>query len=169
MPIVVVEQEKTVAALAARLVKTRTSEAAKDRVVRAIREANPGIDPDRLRPGMIVVVPRLAEMRDDDGADGPLDALLDQVGKELDALITAANDACDADTAERATTADVIDADAVRAAARNDPLLQYYLERLRATLDEDAQTAPEITASLITGTEQWYTDLDDLSTLWWTR
>ncbi|MFG2972175.1 hypothetical protein ACGFYY_04085 [Streptomyces sp. NPDC048331] len=172
MPIIVVDQEKTVAALAARLVKTRTSKAAKEKAAQAIREANPGLDLDRLRPGMIVIVPRSPEARDDDPDDEPdvvneaLSPLFDAIRTELDALIRTANSALEADTAEREATAEILDADAVQAAAQNDLLLQYNLERVRQTLADDEQSAVEITESLINGTEQWYTDLDDLSTLW---
>ncbi|KOU33409.1 hypothetical protein ACFVZ8_04210 [Streptomyces sp. NPDC059558] len=168
MPIIVVDQEKTVAALAARLVKTRTSKAAKEKAAQAIREANPGLDLDRLRPGMIVFVPRPPEAREDvpDVVTEALAPLFDQIRTELDALIRTANSALEADTAEREATAEILDAEAVQAAAQNDPLLQYNLERVRQTLADDGQSAVESTESLINGTEQWYTDLDDLSTLW---
>ncbi|MGZ9929438.1 hypothetical protein ACXNSR_06040 [Streptomyces sp. NC-S4] len=168
MPIIVVDQEKTVTALAARLVKTRTSKAAKEQAAQAIRDANPGLDLDRLRPGMIVRVPPLPEARDDvpDVVNEALSPLFDQIRTELDALIRTANSALEADTAERGATAEILDAEAVQAAAQNDPLLQYNLERVRQTLTDDGQTADENTASLINGTEQWFTDLDDLSTLW---
>ncbi|WP_370417727.1 hypothetical protein AB8O64_03080 [Streptomyces sp. QH1-20] len=168
MPIVVVEQEKTVAALAARLVEATASEAAKEGAAQAIREANPGLDLDRLRPGMIVVVPRLAEARDDvpDVVDGTLDGYFEQIHRELVTFIQTAQSALEADKAERAAAAEVLDAEEVQAAAQYDPVLRNNLEQARRTLAADGQIAVEITESLINGTEQWFTDLDDLSTLW---
>ncbi|MFD7234043.1 hypothetical protein ACFWAT_01925 [Streptomyces syringium] len=168
MPIVVVEQEQTVAALAARLVEATASEAAKERAAQAIREANPGLDLDRLRPGMMVVVPRLAEARDDvpDVVDGTLDAYFEQIHRELVTFIQTAQGALEADKAERAAAAEVLDAEEVQAAAHYDPVLRNNLEQVRRTLADDGRIAVEITESLITGTEQWFTDLDDLSTLW---
>ncbi|MFG2328080.1 hypothetical protein ACGFMM_00495 [Streptomyces sp. NPDC048604] len=171
MPIVVVEQEKTVAALAARLVKARTSKAAKERAAQAIREANPGLDLEHLRPGMVVVVPRLAETRDDipDVVKEALENLFEQIGTELTELINAARNAQEADDSEREETKEVLDAEKVQAAAQNDTKLQYNLDSVRTTLESDGTTNHEITDSLINGTEQWFTDLDDLSTLWWDR
>ncbi|MFI1258882.1 LysM peptidoglycan-binding domain-containing protein [Streptomyces netropsis] len=168
MPIVVVEQENTVAALAARLVKAGTSKAVKERAAQAIREANPGLDLDHLRPGMVVVVPPLVEARDEapDVVDVALAAFFEQISRELDALIQTARSALEADKAERQATAEVLAAEEVQAAARNDPMLRNNLEQVRQTLAGDGQIAVEITESLITGTEQWFTDLDDLSTLW---
>ncbi|WP_338930443.1 LysM peptidoglycan-binding domain-containing protein [Streptomyces netropsis] len=168
MPIVVVEQENTVAALAARLVKAGTSKAAQERAAQAIREANPGLDLDHLRPGMVVVVPPLVEARDEvpDVVEGALAAFFEQISRELDALIQTARSALEADKAERQATAEVLAAEKVQAAAQNDPMLRNNLEQVRQTLADDGQIAVEITESLITGTEQWFTDLDDLSTLW---
>ncbi|MET9646996.1 hypothetical protein ACFZB6_25085 [Streptomyces syringium] len=168
MPIVVVEQEKTVAALAARLVESTAPEAAKERAAQAIREANPGLDLDHLRPGMIVVVPSLAEARDDvpDVVDGTLDGYFEQIHRELVTFIQTAQSALEADKAERAAAAEVLDAEEVQAAAQYDPVLRNNLEQARRTLADDGQIAVELTESLINGTEQWFTDLDDLSTLW---
>lgn len=168
MPIVVVEQEQTVAALAARLLKAGTSEAATERAAEAIREANPGLDLDHLRPGMVVVVPLLAEARDDvpDVVAGALSDFFERISRELDAIIETARSALEADRAEREAVTGVLDAEEVRAAARNDPMLRGNLEQVRQTLADDGRIAVEITESLITGTEQWYTDLDDLSTQW---
>ncbi|MBP2401182.1 hypothetical protein [Streptomyces syringium] len=168
MPIVVVEQEKTVAALAARLVEAGTSEAATERAAQAIREANPGLDLDHLRPGMVVVVPPSAEARYDvpDVVGGALDAYFEQIHRELITFIQTAQSALEADTTERAATAEVLDAEAVQAAAQYDPVLRNNLEQTRRTLADDGRIAVEITESLITGTEQWLTDLDDLSTMW---
>jgi hypothetical protein len=171
MPIVVVEQEKTVAALAARLVKARTSKAAKEKAAQAIREANPGLDLDRLHPGMIVVVPRLSEAREDipDVVQEALETLFEQIRSEIGVLIETAGSALASDRDEREATREVLDAELVQSAAQNDTKLRDNVDRVRQTLDDDEETNREITESLINGTEQWYTDLDDLSTLWWDR
>ncbi|MER7953717.1 hypothetical protein [Streptomyces sp. NPDC096030] len=168
MPIVVVEQEKTVAALVSRLVKARTPKAAKEQAAQAIREANPGLDLDRLRPGMIVVVPRLDEARDHDPdlVDAALYGLIEQVRRELDALVLAAQSAETDAKAELAAMREVIGDEAVQTAAQQDDTLQGYVDGLPAALDQEEQTVSEVTASLINGIEQWYTDLDDLSPTW---
>ncbi|MFF7441753.1 hypothetical protein [Streptomyces sp. NPDC008122] len=168
MPIVVVEQEKTLAALTTRLLKARTAKAAKEKAAQAIREANPGLDLDHLRPGMIVVVPRLAEARDedDDLVDQSLDLFLAEVRAEVDALLDATNDSLTSEKEELETTAKVLDAMEVQQAAQNDPVLQNNLESLRSSIEGDQEAATENTDTLLNGIEQWYTDLDDLSTLW---
>ncbi|MFE5631360.1 hypothetical protein [Streptomyces sp. NPDC056543] len=170
MPIVVVEQEKTVAALVSRLVKARTPKAGKEQAAQAIREANPGLDLDRLRPGMIVVVPRLDEARDPDPdpdlVDAALYGLIEQVRRELDALVLAAQSAETDAKAELAAMREVIGDEAVQTAAQQDDTLQGYVDGLPAALDQEEQTVSEVTASLINGIEQWYTDLDDLSPQW---
>jgi hypothetical protein len=168
MPIVVVKQEKTLAALTARLLKARTSKAAKERAAHAIREANPGLDLDRLRPGTVVVVPRLAEARDDssDLVVAALGPFFDHIRTELESLTDTARSALEADQDEREATASVLEADEVRAAAQNDPVLAETLERLRSTLADDGDIAVDNTDNLLNGIEQWFSDLDDLSTLW---
>ncbi|MFD8011460.1 hypothetical protein [Streptomyces sp. NPDC058955] len=167
MPIVVVEQEKTLAALVTRLLKTRTAKAVKEKAAQAIRAANPGLDLDRPRPGMIVVVPRLDEASDDtDWVDESLDLFLSQVSGELDTLVEAAHSALMAEKAELDTTARVLDVTEVQDAAQNDPLLQEILVQLRSSIDADAEAAVEKTDILTNGIEQWFTDIDDLSTLW---
>ncbi|MBB4986726.1 MULTISPECIES: hypothetical protein [Streptomyces] len=168
MPIVVVEQEKTLAALTTRLLKARTAKAAKEKAAQAIREANPGLDLDHLRPGMIVVVPRLAEAsdEDDDLVDQSLDLFLAEVRAEVDTLLDAANDSLASEKEELETTAKVLDVMEVQQAAQNDPVLQNNLESLRSSIEGDQEAAAENTDTLLNGIEQWYTDLDDLSTLW---
>ncbi|MEU1229633.1 hypothetical protein [Streptomyces sp. NPDC005828] len=168
MPIVVVEQEKTLAALTTRLLKARTAKAAKEKAAQAIREANPGLDLDHLRPGMIVVVPRLAEARDedDDLVDQSLDLFLAEVRAEVDTLLDAANSSLTSEKEELETTAKVLDVMEVQQAAQNDPVLQSNLESLRSSIEGDQEAATENTDTLLNGIEQWYTDLDDLSTLW---
>ncbi|MFC8272047.1 hypothetical protein ACFUJR_05765 [Streptomyces sp. NPDC057271] len=169
MPIVVVEQEKTLAALTTRLLKTRTSKAVKEKAAQVIREANPGLDLDHLRPGMVVVVPRLAELRggdDDDLVDEGLDLFLAQIREEVDALLVAADAALKDEKAELETMAKVLDVMEVQQAAQNDPLLQENLQLLRSSIDADTTAAGDNTDILLNGIEQWYTDLDDLSTLW---
>ncbi|MER7539687.1 hypothetical protein ABTX77_33645 [Streptomyces sp. NPDC097704] len=168
MPIVVVEQEKTLAALTTRLLKARTAKAAKEKAAQAIREANPGLDLDHLRPGMIVVVPRLAEARDedDDLVDQSLDLFLAEVRAEVDTLLDATNDSLTSEKEELETTAKVLDVMEVQQAAQDDPVLQNNLESLRSSIEGDQEAATENTDTLLNGIEQWYTDLDDLSTLW---
>lgn len=168
MPIVVVDQEKTVLALATRLLRARTPRAARERAVRAIREANPGLDLDRLRPGTILVVPRLKEARGD-ADDVVADALAgyaDRIRESLDTLAEAARGALGHDQAERDQTAEVFEAEEVRRAAGTDEMLRATLERLRVSLEDDRDSASRRTDTLLAGIERWSTDLDDLGTLW---
>ncbi|GGS90723.1 hypothetical protein GCM10010222_35420 [Streptomyces tanashiensis] len=169
MPIVVVAQEKTLAALTTRLLKTRTPKAVKEKAAQAIREANPGLDLVHLRPGMVVVVPRLADLRGgdhDDLVDESLDLFLAQVRGEVDALLEVADAALKDEKAELEQMAKVLDVMEVQQAAQNDPLLQENLQLLRSSIDDDVTAAGDNTDILLNGIEQWYTDIDDLSTLW---
>ncbi|MFF7778359.1 hypothetical protein ACFZCG_28580 [Streptomyces tanashiensis] len=170
MPIVVVEQEKTLTALTTRLLKARTAKAVKEKAEQAIRAANPALDLDHLRPGMIVVVPRFPEGREDEDDDQYvgefLNVFLSRLGREVDGLVEAAKSALEVAKAELETTAKVLDVDEVQDAAQNDSTLQGNLDSLRSFLEGDAEIAEENTAILLNGAEQWYTDLDDLSTVW---
>lgn len=165
MPIVIVDQETDAAGLAARLLKARTSKAAAERAVRAIRDSNPGLDPDRLLPGTMVVVPHLKGLRVATG-----DVLAPAVGEFLyrvrEALVTletAADAALESDRAEREETAEVFDSEEVRAAAQEDEVLRNTLELLRQTLAADGTDAEERTADLHSAVEGWNTELDVLS------
>ncbi|MFE7836528.1 hypothetical protein ACFU53_10865 [Streptomyces sp. NPDC057474] len=167
MPIIVVDKDKTVAALAARLLKARTSEAATERAVRAIRAANPGLDLDHLRRGTVVVVPRLEEIRTDVG-DVIEDALADVVDGLRDSLDRLAEDAVtalNADRAERELTEGVFHAEAVQNAAEHDTVLRDTLESLRSSLSDDEENAARYTEMLLQGIDQWRSDLDDLGKL----
>lgn len=167
MPIVIVEQEQNVTALAARLLKARTSKAATERAVRAIREANPGLDLDRLRPGAVVVVPPLKEARTSAGdlVEPAVAEIVDQLKEALNTLADGARTALEADRAEREDTAKVFDSDEVNRAAEGDSVLRNALDVLSGTLNEDEDSAVRNTEILLNGIERWAQDLDDLSGL----
>ncbi|MET9724096.1 hypothetical protein [Streptomyces zaomyceticus] len=167
MPIIVVDKDKTVAALVARLLKARTSKAATARAVRAIRKANPGLDLDRLRRGTVVVVPRLAEIRTDVGdvIEDALADVLDRITHSLDQLAEDAGTALEADRAERERTEGVFHAEAVQNAAEYDTVLRDTLETLRVSLSDDEEGATRCTDMLMQGIEQWRDELDDLGKL----
>lgn len=167
MPIVVVEQEKDLSALTSRLLRARTSKAATERAERAIREANPGVDLDRLRPGTVLVVPPLKEALVDTGDRlGPaVDALVDQLTTELTALETATEVALAEEAAERATVTELVRSVEGRRGVRGESTVKDVLAQLRGTLQADESAAGRRTAELQEAVRHWQQDLDTLRQL----
>lgn len=165
MAFIVVQQEKNVRALAARLLKTKTSRAATTRAIAAIRRANPGRDLDHLRPGDIVIVPELDEARRSiaDVLSPELDELVEQVRAGLGSLEQATAIAREALHERIQQSAAAIDE--VSQFAGADPRLDANLESVRRTLEEDSTADEEQAVALGNALDVWSADLDRLRRL----
>lgn len=165
MRVIVVRDEKNARALAGRLLKARTSQAATTRAIAAIRDANPGLDLDKLRPGDVVLVPELAGARKavGDVLAPELDALAEQVHAGLGALERATASAREALQEEIRRSVQVIGE--VSEFATADPRLAANIKSVKRTLDEDGTADEEQAVALNNALETWSKDLTRLRRL----
>jgi hypothetical protein len=143
MPILVVGKEKSLAAVATRMLTARASKSAHADAVNALRAANPGIDHDRLQPGTVLVVPEVADARVKiEGAhDGSVTDLTEQVKAALAGLADAVDGHTERDSASRERTARAVGAAELKRAAARDPELRTRLAELGRTVKADAKSA----------------------------
>lgn len=165
MGVVVVGRERNVGALADRLLTGRASKATTEDAIRTLREANPGLDLDKLRPGTVVVVPPLRGSRVETGdvVAPPLDALLDQIATAVKSFAESADAALATDAAERDEAATVL------RQLRTEPgwkesgnTGQKLIETLTAELKSAGQDAQAKTDAIRPAVEQWLAGLDAL-------
>lgn len=159
MPILTVGTEKTLEAVAARILTARASSTAHAEAVTALAAANPGVD---VKPGAVLVVPplRAGRVRVDGAHDGSVADLLGRVGAAMDELSDALTAQAEQDAAERERTARLAaSADLKRAAAR-DPVLRARLTEVSAAVKADAKAATAEPERWQAAIGQWRTLLD---------
>jgi hypothetical protein len=168
MPILVVGTEKNFAALRPRLFAGRVSNKVAGQVRRAMREANPHADIDRLKPGTILTVPDSPEVSL--RAELSFDAVLSEgieaaagYGKAaLDELSTAAKEREAETRAERRLTLKYVEAIPDR--FLEDGLAKDVEAAREALLEEDAR-ASERTSRLEKANAVWTEEIDALREL----
>ena len=171
MPILVTGRETTLESLDRRLFKTGASDAAIRRLRASIRELNPDVDFEHLRPGTVLRLPKAAELkaRDDGSFDETIKegivGLQDQLAAQLRLMADVANAglANDADERERAakflgsdTAARTIDQDRNLAFARKGALDAFANDR------GDTDTAQSVVKEAVAS---WLEELKSLDRL----
>lgn len=143
MPIVKVGNEKTVAALVARISRAGTSKAASARLEAAIMAANPGLDVSSLARGDVVRVPRAPELLNsvDQSTKPEADNLFGRLAGLLEDWQQAGEAAAEVVAEERAEFGRVIRDGALKKAAAEDPDLAAAMESLATQNREDAARA----------------------------
>ncbi len=161
----IVDNQRDAAAIAARLLPNRASAASRRLAVEALREANPTLDFDRLRPGAVVVVPpevgRLRRNAADDPAGETADALIGEARAGLQALLAAAEAAEEQAAAARDATRRLLDSrDLARLSA--DALLGANMEALKGALAEEEEQSDERLTAVKEAVDGWQADLKAL-------
>lgn len=168
MLIFVIKDEANIADLTAAILKPRTSRGVREAAADAIRSANPGLDLENLRPGELVVLPRLEGMRASVTAD-PAAELAAEVVEQLQlaarGLVDSANEAVAAAEAERQQALKVLDTAEVTRLADEVLELRNAIDSYRETAKQDAALANKQAAKVATAVEGWLADLDDLRAL----
>lgn len=165
MAVLVVGSEKNFAAVRARVASGTVTGAAAKRIADAFRQANPGVDLDKLQPGTVLVVPDLPELKArgditlDDGVVKAADIALANATETLDGLVEAATRQRKEAAAERRRVAKVIDAGELRETADRIPGLLADLEMARRALEEDEVADKVHAAALKKAQAQWAADL----------
>ena len=168
MPIIVVGTEKNFAALRPRLFAGRVSNKVAGQVKRAMGEANPHADLDKLTPGTILTVPDSpevsvrAELSFDEVLSEEIAAAADHAKAALDELSTAAKERETETRTERRVTLKYVD-------AIPDPFLVDGLAKdveaaRRALLEEDTR-AEERMSRLDKANAVWTEEIDALREL----
>jgi len=161
MPFITVGKEKTLEAVATRMLTARASKSAHAEAVAALAAANPGVE---MKPGTVLVVPPLREgrVRVDGAHEGPVADLLARVDAAMDELSDAITAQAEADAAERQRTARLIASADLKQAAAKDATLRAQLSEIARAVKAETKAAsgePERWQGAIA---QWRTQLGTL-------
>lgn len=154
-------------ALVRALLGGRVGAARREAAIAELRRANPGLDLDRLRPGLIVVVPD--EVEAGDRAD---DAVRDSVADLVSRAAVATKELpAEADRAEERRRAEADEVRAmlgsaeVRRLVPNSPQLRQNLASVARELDKQDAEANESRDALARATVGWTAELEALAKL----
>jgi hypothetical protein len=170
MAVVIVRTERRIDDLAPRLLGERAS-AMPAKVRRAIRDANPHVDVDRLQPGDVVTIPD-----NDDVRVRPEAAPEDLIGEGMAAMVAGLRDVVDSlveqaeaeakvEAADRAVVRRSIGLKAVEEAASHDRHLQDEIGRVTRSLADADEAAQEASAVRKRSVESWRQQLEILTDL----
>jgi hypothetical protein len=170
MPLLIVGDEKNVAGLRKRLFAGRVSNATVGRVTAALQEANPHVDLEKLRPGVVLTVPDLpelavADLSFDDTIDRAIVSHQGDLRERIEALQAAADQRARADAAERKRIRPTLDDKAVQAAVRKDQELAALVAAAGQALDAESAAAKERAERLRKAAEGWTEELEALKTI----
>lgn len=155
-------------AISVAIIGTRFGDAKRDAVIAALRRANPGVDLDRPRPGMILIVPPLADDVTDraaDPVDSSLDELLERSRDEVMQLLAGADAAEEQRRLEAKASRTLLESADVRRLAGRMPQLKENVAAASRQLDVDDAEAEQDAAALRESAERWIGELDALRQL----
>lgn len=168
MPVVIVNEHTDLAGLSDRLLRANSSAATREAAVRALREANPGIDPDDLRPGTAVVVPTLRGglSRIDDVVEPGIADATARVDRDLAGLAEAFAAAGDHAAATHERTAAALADPAVKRAVRGNDARKAVVAELKERAAKEEAAAARRQELAAEATAAWTEDLAGLRQLW---
>lgn len=168
MPVIVVEEATDLPGLTDRLLRANTSAATREAAARALRDANPGVDLDALRPGTVVVVPELhgGLRRIGDVVGAGFDAATERVDTELAGLAAAFDSAEERAAAAREQAQAALADPGVKRALRGNEIRREVAARLKERVAEDEEQAARRRELADAVTAAWTEDLADLRRLW---
>jgi hypothetical protein len=163
----VVSDEADAEGLATAILGTRIGAVRRAAAIDAIRRANPGVDFERLPPGVILTVPDGPDLADK--ATDPVAALLDDLvaraSAALDAVPAALDEAEQARRAEGEATRAVLGSAAVAQVSQLSPQLQNNVQSVAKDLEAQDAAAQTDREALLEGVKQWDAVLAELRTL----
>ena len=163
----VVTNQKTVKAIATKVLAGRTSGARGDKAIVAIRAANPNLDLDRLSPGDVVVMPAVTGLRRD--AEDPVgevgDDLAARVRDGLASLSSAAEQGEEQRVADKQEAQALFQSAVLKRLSSVEPLIAEYVEINRAQFRQDDAEAKRQLGDLRSAAAGWSEDLDVLRDL----
>jgi hypothetical protein len=164
MAVIIVDQENDLEAVLSRLLTARASKSSRQAAREALQAANPGLDLAAIQPGMLLVVPALADARvaEDDLLAGPSDDVASQITDGLGRLRQALEAAAEAGQQELGDIGQLVTAAEVQRAAAGDSRLKDDLALLQESLEEDRRSIEERTPGWVRSIEEWSAQLDVL-------
>ena len=168
MPVLIVGNEKTLAALRKRLFADKASTKAAKELTDAIREANPHADLDKLQPGTVLTIPDapgLAVAGLSIDTSEAVAELADGATQALQALVDAAAKQDEGARGERERTAKALKAKAVTDAARRDEQFKALVEAARKSVAEEEGQAKERRQALEAAQKEWTAGIEALKQL----
>ena len=166
MPVLIVRNERTIADLRPRLVGRTGPAETPAHVVEAIREANPHVDLDRLRPGDVLTIPDSSDTRVRDDATPTellaegIDAMIGAVGEVVATVGEQATQRAKVEAADRATVRRSVDLKAVKEAAKRDTALAADLAQVQEALAAADEAADKASATRKQALAKWTEDLE---------
>lgn len=173
MPTIVVGNEKNFSALRPVLFQGRVPAATATEVADAIKEANPQVDLDRLRPGTVLTIPEnlpgvvvdpQPTVKVTTGStDPPVQAVPAHGRLELNALVDASRAADAAARSDRKGLAKAFASGALDAAMKQDKQLAADVAAARDAVAEEDAAAKDRAAELKKAQAEWQAGLDALA------
>ena len=150
-----------------RLLPSRLPKARREQALSALRAANPGVDPDRLTPGTVVVVPALEGLKADLAGIGPspLQDLLAAVWAQAATVPTEADEALTAAAQQRDAARAVVDDPAVQWGLDRSDVVREAVHQLVDTVDRELQESEAALERLKPALGAWRQHLDALAAL----
>lgn len=171
MPVLIVRDEHSIDDLRPRLVGHRGPGETPERLVAAVREANPHVDLDDLQPGVVLTIPDIedAKVRDDDTptellAEG-IDAMVAAIGDVIATAGERAAQAAKVESADRATLRRSLQLKAVTQAAKQDKELHANLQGVKQALAAADETADQAATARERAIARWTEDLERVRAL----
>jgi hypothetical protein len=163
----VITDQVDATALSHAVIGSRVGEAKREQAIAALRRANPGLDLDRLRPGMVIVVPELPDVVDRtvDPVDASLDDLLDRSREQVMALLAGADEAEVRRRAEADAARELLGSAEVRRLSGRLPELKENAAAAAARLEQEDRDAGEDAAAIREAVERWLPELEKLRAL----
>jgi len=164
----VVGAERNLADLADAVLRKRTAAATRESALEAIRTANPGLDLDRIEPGMVVLLPDVKGVKPLTAGEPVHDTagdLVARVKEGIGVLLGAGEVAEEQRRVERHDAEEVFADPMVKKLSSNVPELAANLKSVRTSLKAEDTEAEQGLESLRQSADGWAADLEALGGL----
>lgn len=171
MPVLIVGKEKNLAQLRSRLIEGRLSREANERLTAAIRDANPHVDLKRLKPGTVLTIPKLPEVRlrpkidvlSDPGA--PAESIVGELVAALGEMERVGAEQGKTARAQRVALGRTLKLKALDSRAKRDKVLKQNIAAANESLSARQEAAKQAEADLKAATSTWADGLARLQDL----
>ena len=163
----VITDQADALALSHAVIGSRVGDVKRQAAIEALRRANPGVDLDRLRPGMVIVVPDLPDVVDRavDPVDASLDDLLERSREQVMALLAGADEAEVHRRREAEASRELLGSPDIRRLSGRIPRLKENAAAAAARLEQEDRNAEQDATAIREAVERWLPELEKLRAL----